>query len=206
VPLLARVRDKVAQADYLARAAQRLRVKEEVLWTEVRGAGGRSPAGAGAAAALAAKPPAGQAARPRAEEVELVKALLAHPALAAELQGGFALEEIENADCRAVAGMAVTLVERSGPDGLAGRMQFEDERLTRLATGWAAEPGPLAEEPEARRAVAECLARIRRRRMERESRLLQERIRSAQDAGEHETVTELLRIKQSLHARPGQTA
>ena len=155
VPLLAKVRDRVAQADYLARAAQRLGVKEEVLWSEVRGLGGRGrgDAGSGAGAAAPAPRPA-SAERPRAEEVELVKALLAHPALAAELRGSIALEEIENEDCRAVAGTAFALLDRGGADGLAGRLQFEDERLRRLVTAWAADPGPLAEEHEARRAAA----------------------------------------------------
>jgi DNA primase len=201
VPLLAKVRDRVAQADYLARAAQSLGVKEEVLWSEVRGLGGRSDAGFGASAASAAPRPA-VAERPRAEEVELVKALLAHPALAAELRGSVALEEIENGDCRAVAGMAFALLDRGGTDNLAGRLQFEDERLRRLVTAWAADPGSLAEEHEARRAVRECLTRIRRRRMERESQLVQEKLCSAEAAGDHETVKKLLAIKHGLRARP----
>ncbi|MHB8836244.1 MAG: DNA primase [Candidatus Methylomirabilia bacterium] len=205
VPLLAKVRDRVAQADYLARAAQSLGVKEEVLWSEVRGSGGRSAAGFAAGEAAPAPRPE-VAERPRAEEVELVKALLAHPGLAAELRGSVALEEIENPDCRAVAGMAFALLDRGGPDGLAGRLQFEDERLRRMVTAWAADPGSLAEEHEARRAAAECLTRIRRRRMERESRLIQEKIRSAEAAGEHETVKKLLAIKHGLHARPAETA
>ena len=149
----------------------------------------------------AAAPRPAAAERPRAEEVELVKALLAHPALAAELRGSVALEEIENEDCRAVAGTAFALLDRGGADGLAGRLQFEDERLRRLVTAWAADPGPLAEEHEARRAAAECLTRIRRRRMERESRLIQEKIRSAEAAGEHETVKKLL-ADQARPARP----
>ena len=81
--------------DDLLRAAQRLGVKEEVLWSEVRGLGGRSDSGSGAsAAAQAPRPEAAE--RPRAEEVEFVKALLAHPALATELRGSVVLEEIEN--------------------------------------------------------------------------------------------------------------
>ena len=205
VPLLAKVRDRVAQADYLARAAQRLGVNEEILWSEVRGSGVKSAAGTGAAASAQAPGP-GRGERPRAEEVEFVKALLAHPALAAEFRGSVSLEEIENEDCRAVAGTAFALIERGGADGLAGRLQFEDERLQRLVTGWAADPGPLAEEREARRAAGECLARIRRRRLERESRLIQEKIRSAEADGEHETVKKLLAIKHGLHARAAETA
>jgi len=205
VPLLAKVRERVAQADYVARAAQSLGVKEEVLWSEVRGLVGRGDAVPGAGAAVTPQRPA-VAERPRAEEVELVRALLAHPALAAELRGSIALEEIENEDCRAVAGTAFALLDRGGTDGLAGRLQFEDERLRRLVTAWAADPGPLAEEHEARRAAGECLTRIRRRRMERESRLIQEKIRSAEAAGEHETVKKLLAIKHGLHARPAETA
>jgi DNA primase len=205
VPLLAKVRDRVAQADYLARSAQRLGVKEEVLWSEVRGLGGRGETVPGAGAAARPQGPAAVE-RPRAEEVELVRALIAHPALAAELRGSVALEEIENEDCRAVAGTAFALLDRGGADGLAGRLQFEDERLRRLVTAWAADPGPLAEEHEARRAAGECLTRIRRRRMERESRLIQEKIRSAEAAGEHETVKKLLAIKHGLHARPAETA
>jgi DNA primase len=205
VPLLAKVRDRVAQADYLARAAQRLGVKEEVLWSEVRGSGSRNAAAAGQAAAAPAARAGGEE-RPRAEEVELVKALLAHPALASELRGSIALEEIENGDCRAIAETAFALIDRGGADGLAGRLQFEDERLRRLVTAWAADPGPLAEEHEARRAAGECLARIRRRRLERESRLIQEKIRSAEADGEHETVKKLLVIKHGLHVRAAGTA
>jgi len=204
VPLLAKVRERVAQADYLARAAQSLGVKEEVLWTEVRGLGGRGDAGSAARTAAAPPRPAATE-RPRAEE-ELVKALLAHPALAAELRGSIALEEIENEDCRAVAGMAFAQLDRGGTDGLAGRLQFEDERLRRLVTAWAADPGPLAEEHEARRAASDCLARIRSRRMERASRLVQEKLRSAEAAGDHETVKKLLAEKHDLRARPAKTA
>ena len=167
-----------------------------------RGQGRRRPG----ASAAATAPRAAAAERPRAEEVELVKALLAHPALAAELRGRIALEELESEDCRAVAGTAFALLDRGGPDGLAGRLQFEDERLRRLVTAWAADPGPLAEEHEARRAAADCLVRIRRRRVERESRLIQEKIRSAEAAGEHETVKKLLADKHGLHARPAETA
>jgi DNA primase len=203
VPLLAKVRERVAQADYLARAARSLGVKEEVLWSEVRGLGGRGDAAP--AAGLAPAPPRVAAERPRTEEVALVKALLAHPALAAELRGSIALEEFESDDCRAAAGTAFALLDRGGADGLAGRLQFEDERLQRLVTGWAADPGPLAEEPEARRAAAECLARMRRRRTERESRQVQEQIRSADAAGDHETVKKLLAIKQGMRARPAET-
>jgi cytoskeletal protein RodZ len=84
-------------------------------------------------------------------------------------------------------------------------LQFEDERLRRMVTAWAADPGPLAEEHEARRAAADCLIRIRDNRMKRESRLIQEKIRSAEAAGEHETVKKLLAIKHGLHARPADT-
>jgi DNA primase len=204
VPLLAKVRDRVAQADYLARAAQRLGVKEEVLWSEVRGSAGRG--GAAAVVAAAARPPQpGRGERPRAEEVELVKALLAHPSLAAEFRGSIALEELESEDCRAVAGTAFALIDRGGADGLAGRLEFEDERLKRLVTAWAADPGPLAEECEARRTAVDCLARIRRRRLERESRLVQEKIRCAEADGEHETVKKLLAIKHGLHGRAVET-
>jgi len=202
VPLLAKVRDRVAQADYLARAAQSLGVKEEVLWSEVRGLGGsRGDSGFGASAASPAPRPA-VAERPRAEEMELVKALLAHPSLAAELRGNLALEEIENEDCRAVAGLAFALLDRGGTDSLAGRLQFEDERLRRLVTAWAADPGSLAEEHEARRAARECLACIRKRRQDRESLLVQQKLCSAEAAGDHETVKKLLAIKHGLRARP----
>ena len=204
VPLLAKVRERVAQADYLARAARSLGVKEEVLWSEVRGLASRGDA-TSRADLVPAQPRPAVSERPRAEEVELVKALLAHPALAAELRGLVALEEFESEDCRAVAGTAFALLDRGGPDGLAGRLQFEDDRLRRLVTGWAADPGPLAEEPEARRAATECLARMRRRRTERASRLVQEQIRSAEAAGEHEKVKELLAIKHGLRARPVKT-
>ncbi len=200
VPLLAKVRDRVAQADYLARSAQRLGVKEEVLWSEVRGLMGKGDPGYAASAATLVSRPAAE--RPRAEEVSLVKALLAHAALAAELRGSVALEELENEDCRAVAGAAFALLDRGGTDGLAGRLQFEDERLRRLVTAWAADPGPLAEEHEARRAAAECLTRIHKRRQDRESLLVQEKLCSAEAAGDHEAVKKLLAIKHGLRARP----
>jgi DNA primase len=202
VPLLAKVRDRVAQADYLTRAAQRLGVKEDVLWSEVRGAGGKS-AGPSSPAAPA-RPPGRSTAIPA--EIGLVKALLAHPALADELRGSFALEEIESEDCRAVAETALGQVERGGAGGLAGRLHFEDERLNRLVTEWAADPGPLAEETEARVAARDYLTCIRKRRGERERRRIQEEIGRAEQAGEHERVKQLLAQKQSLCATAAERA
>jgi DNA primase len=202
VPLLAKVRDRVAQADYLARSAQRLGVKEDVLWSEVRGAAGRAMA-AGSGADAPRPAPAAPAAPARAE-VELVKALLAHPAVAAELRQTLSLEELESEDCRTVAGTAFALLDRGGGEGFAGRLEFADERLNRLVTGWLADPGLPAGAAEARQGAFDCLARLRERRQRRESAALQERIRSAQEAGEDDTVRELLALKQSLCVRaPG---
>jgi DNA primase len=203
VPLLAKVRDRVAQADYLARAAQRLGVKEDVLWSEVRGAAARAPGGApsGEHAPRRGAPAPGAPAR---AEVELVKALLAHPAVAAELRQSLSLEELESEDCRTVVGTAFALLDRGVGDGHGGRLEFADERLNRLVTGWLADPGLPAGAPEARQSALDCLARLRERRQRRESAALQERIRAAQEAGEHETVRELLALKQSLCVRaPG---
>jgi DNA primase len=202
VPLLAKVRDRVAQADYLTRAAQRLGVKEDVLWSEVRGAAGRAPAGGAAAGAPRPAQPAPAA--PLRAEVELVKALLAHPAVAAELRQTLHLEEFESEDCRTIAATAFALLDRGGGGGSAGRLEFADERLNRIVTGWLADPGLPAGAAEARQAALDCLERLRERRQRRESAALQERIRSAQEAGEHETVRELLALKQSLCVRaPG---
>jgi DNA primase len=200
VPLLAKVRDRVAQADYLARAAHRLGVKEEVLWSEVRGAAPRQPS----ASALAPPPPA-PSRGPAREEVGLVKALLASPAVAAEVRAALSLEELESEDCRTIAGTAFALLDRGAGPAFTGGLHFEDERLARLVSGWMADPGPLADEPEARRAASDCLKRIRDKRRERERRLLQEKIRSAEAAGEAETVKKLLAVMQGLHARVPKT-
>ncbi len=200
VPLLAKVRDRVAQADYLARSAQRLGVKEEVLWSEVRGLGGKGDAGP--AAGAAAPPPRPAAERPRAEETWLVQALLAHPALASELRGSIDLQEIENEDCRAIVAQIIALLDRGGAEGLAGRLQFDNERQTRLATALLADPGPMAEDEDARRAARECLACIRKRRQDRESRLVQQQLCSPEAAANPELVKRLLTIKQGLRT-PG---
>jgi hypothetical protein len=132
----------------------------------------------------------------------LVQALLAHPALAGELCGSVELEEIENEHCRAIVGKVVALLDRGGPDGLAGRLQFDDEQQTRMASAWLADPGPMAEESEARRAARECLARIRQRRQARESKLVQEQLCSPEAAANPELVKQLLAIKQGLRT-PG---
>lgn len=206
VPLLAKVRDRVAQADYLARTAQRLGVKEDVLWSEVRGAAGRASSGAPAAGGAAAgRPaPAAPAAAPARAEVELLKALLAHPAVAAELRQALRLEELENEDCRTIAATAFALLDRGAGEGYAGKLEFSDERLNRLVMGWLADPGLPAGAPEARQSALDCLARLRERRQRRASAALQERLRTAQEAGEHEQVRELLAQKQSLCVRvPG---
>jgi DNA primase len=205
VPLLAKVRDRVAQADYLTRAAQRLGVKEDVLWSEVRGAAGRASSGAaGAGGAAAARPAPAAPAAPARAEVELLKALLAHPAVAAELRQALRLEELESEDCRTVAATAFALLDRGAGEGFAGKLEFSDERLNRLVTGWLADPGLPAGAPEARQAALDCLARLRERRQRRASAALQERIRTAQEAGEDEQVRELLAQKQSLCVRaPG---
>ncbi len=120
--------------------------------------------------------------RPRAEE-DLVKALLAHPSVAAEVREGLALEEFESEECRAIFGAVLALIDQGSAQDLAGRLHFEDERLTRLVTKWMTDPGPLAEELDAQRAAQECAQRIHERRMKRERREVQEKIRSAQEAG-----------------------
>jgi DNA primase len=197
VPLLAKMSDRVAQADYVARTAQRLGVREEVLWSEVRGAGPRGVAGA----ALAAAPPA-PARRERVEEVGLVRALLASPAVAAELRGELALEELESEDCRAVAGAVFALVDR-GAEGAAAAagLHFEEERLNRLVAEWLAGAAAVPDEGEARRAAGECLARVRARRLAGEGRALDEKIRAAEAAGDSGMVNTLLARKQGLRAR-----
>jgi DNA primase len=197
VPLLAKVRERVAQADYVARAARSLGVKEDVLWSEVRGLGGKGDLGAGVRGA-AEQPRPAAAQRPRPEEAGLVKALLAHPSLATELRADIALAEIESADCRAIVGKVLEQFDRGGAAGLAGRLQFDDERQTRLATAWLAEPGPLADEAEARRAARECLARIRERRRDRECKQVQEQLRSPEAAANPELVKQLLVKLQGL--------
>lgn len=204
VPLLAKVRDRVAQADYLARAARSLGVKEDVLWSEVRGAGAKSAAGAGVAAA-APKPLPGQAKVPRAEE-DLIKALLAHPSVAAVVRGSLAVEVFESEECSAIYGAVLKLIDQGAAADLAGRLRFEDERLGRLVMKWMTDPGPLAEEQDARRAALDCTQRIRERRIKRERHEVKEKIRSAQEAGQSEIVTELLRRMQSLDTRPAKTA
>ncbi|HEY5999186.1 MAG TPA: hypothetical protein VI078_07770, partial [bacterium] len=134
----------------------------------------------------------------------LVKALLAHPAVAAELRGALDLGELESEQCRTVAATAFALLDRGAGEGFAGKLEFADERLGRLVTGWLADPGLPADAAEARRAALDCIERLHERRRRRESLALQELLRRAQEAGEHETVRELLAQKQSLCVRaPG---
>jgi hypothetical protein len=61
--------------------------------------------------------------------------------------------------------------------------------------------GPLSTEEEFRRVARDCLSRLTRRRVERESRLLQEKICRAEKAGEKETVNKLLAIKHDLYSQ-----
>ena len=204
VPLLAKVRDRVAQADYLARAAQSLGVKEEVLWSEVRGVGGQGRRGL-----RRARRRRGAAARGGGAAARRGGRARQGAARAPGAGGRAAREHRPRGDRerglprRRGHGLRAARPRRArtaSPGGCSSRTSGSDAAGRRA---WAADPGPLAEErggaPRRRASASRASAAAA---MERESRLIQEQIRSAEAAGEHETVKKLSRASSGLHARP----
>ncbi len=198
VPLLAKVSSRVEQAEYVGLAAHRLGVKEEVLWSEVQGA---APRGGRRGAATAPKG-SGIGAR-RAEEVGIVKAMLAGGSVAAMVRAEVAIEDIQDADCRAVAARIFSLLDEGVTEKIGERLQFEEERLNRLVASWLVGSHSIPDGQTAQREARDCLTRMKRRRLDRESRLLQEKIAEAERTGNRDVLHELLRIKQELRLQAG---
>lgn len=198
VPLLAKVKEKIEQAEYVSLAAHRFGVKEEVLWSEVQAAAPRQRKD---------KLPAGKNLLPlksrRVEELGIVKAMLANEDVAAEMKKEVSLEDLEDEGCRAVAGRIFALLDEGVTEGIVERLHFDDERLNRLVASWFVDAGSLADKETVSREAKDCLARIRLRRVERESRLLQEKIAEAERTGNRDVLHELLRIKQGLRLQTG---
>jgi DNA primase len=199
VPLLAKVKGNVELAEYVGLAAHRLGVKEEVLWAEVRAASPKGKKNEAAAAGTLV-----QAGTRRAEEVGIVRAMLSGKAVAAQMREEVSLEDLEDDDCRAVAARVFTLLD-NGVDGEFGdRLHFEEERLNRLVASWLAGSPEGDDEEVALREGKDCLARLEKRRVDRESRLLQQKIEEAERTGNKEVIHKLLRIKQELRLQAGQ--
>lgn len=198
VPLLAKVKGRVEQAEYISLAAHRLGVREEVLRSEVQGAasraGGEKPSPEKREVAM--KPL-------RAEEAGLVKAMLASASVAARMKKEVSLEDLEDENCRAVVRKIFSLLDEGVSSGIGERLRFDDEKLNRLVSSWLVEPAGPEEEKTALQEAQDCLARIRKRRTDRESRLIQEKIAHAEREGDKEVLHKLLRIKHDLRLQAG---
>lgn len=198
VPLLAKVKGKVEQAEYVSQAAHRIGVKEEVLWAEVRSAASRR----------AGRDPApGRREAPviplRAEEAGILRAMLASDSVAARMKEEVSLEDLEDEDCRAIANKIFSLISEGVTEGIGERLRFDEERLNRLVASWLVDRERLPGEEAALQEARDCLFRIGCRRIDRESRLLQDKIAQAEKTGNREVLNKLLRIKHDLRAQPG---
>lgn len=197
VPLLKAVARKIEQAEYVAFAAHRLQVKEDVLWAEVQNAPGarrsQAPAATSTTVPLGVCP---------VEEKGIVRAMLRSTEAASRMRGTVDLAEFEDADCKAVAGKIFALIDEGVREGLGERLQFENDGLNRLVASWLIEEGDIGDDGTALQEAQDCLARIRRRRVDQESRLLQEKIAAAEKAGDTEILQKLLRVKQGLRLQP----
>lgn len=198
VPLLAKVKGKVEQAEYVSQAAHRIGVKEEVLWTEVRSAASRGTRN---------DPAPGRREAPviplRAEEAGILRAMLASDTVAARMKEEVPLEDLEDEDCRAIANRIFSLINEGVMEGIGERLRFDEERLNRLVASWLVDPERLPGEETALQEARDCLDRIRCRRIDRESSLLQEKIAQAEKAGNREVLNKLLRIKHDLRVPTG---
>jgi DNA primase len=193
VPLLAKVKGKVEQDEYIGRAAHRLGVKEDVLWSEVRAMTSRERKGS----PPTAKKNVSLRTR-RSEEVGLVKAMLASEEVAARMKKEVSLADLEDDDCRAVAARIFSLLDEGAAKEIGARLQFAEDRLNRLVASWLVDGAHTPEEGVVLQEAKDCLTRIRRRRIDRESRILQDKISAAEKAGERDVLTKLLKIKQGL--------
>ena len=124
--------------------------------------------------------------------------MLASDAVAARMRKEVSLEDLEDRDCRAVAGGVFALLDSGVTEGISSRLHFEEGRLNGLAASWMVDGEFGRDEEAALQEAQDCLDRIRRRRIDRESRLLQEKIADAEKAGNKDMLYKLLRIKQEL--------
>jgi len=199
VPLLAKVKGNVELAEYVGLVAHRLGVKEEVLWAEVRAGTSQGKQRETATARVLSSVRTG-----RAEEVGIVRAMLSSEAVAAQMREEVSLEDLEDDDCRAVAARILALLDEGVTEGFGGRLHFEEERLNRLVASWLADSLSAEDEAIAIKEGRDCLARLEKRRVDRESGLLQEKIAEAERTGNKEVIHKLLKIKQELRLQAGQ--
>jgi DNA primase len=198
VPLLAKVKERVARAEYVGFAAHRLGVKEEVLWSEVQAASSREKPGVSAARGGA------QAAGPvKAEEAGIVRAMLSSESVAARMKEEVSLEDLEDEDCRAVAGKIFSLIDDGRGKEIARGLRFDEERLNRFVAPWLVDEERFSDEETALREARDCLAKIRRRRIDHQSSQLQEKIVQAEKSGNKDMLHKLLRIKHELRVQTG---
>jgi len=199
VPLLAKVKGNVELAEYVGLAAHRLGVKEEVLWSEVQATASKGKKG---------KPPVARAPLSlksgRAEETGIVRAMLNSEAVAAQMKKEVSLEDLEDDDCRAVAARIFSLLDEGVTGSIGDRLHFEEDHLNRLVASWLADSRSSGDEMTALREAGDCLARLEKRRVDRESRLLQQKIAEAERTGDKDVIHKLLRIKQDLRLQAGQ--
>jgi hypothetical protein len=127
-----------------------------------------------------------------------VKAMLASEEVAARMKKEVSLADLEDDDCRAVAARIFALLDEGITKEVGARLHFDEDRLNRLVASWLVDYANSPEEGVVLQEAKDCLARIHRRRIDRESQLLQEKISAAEKAGERDVLTKLLKIKQGL--------
>ncbi len=190
VPILARMKSRVQQSEYIRRVSQVMDVREEAAAAELkrylRGTK-RSPEAA---------PPVRKVARSRVSgEEELVRAMLMDGDLAARIKNEFPLGEFRDEASRAVAAAIYSLLDDGQEVDPAQNLNLADPGAAALAARLLAEED-MAVQMEKK--VNDCLLSFKQARLGEELREIQAKIRKAEEADNSEVINELLRIKQKI--------
>jgi DNA primase len=190
IPILARMKSRVQQSEYIRRVSQVMDVREEAVAAELkrylRGSK-RSPETA---------TPARKAPRSRITgEEELIRAMLMDGELAARIKNEFPLVEFGDEASRAVAAAIYSLLDDGQEVDPALNLNLADPGAAALAARLLAEED-LAVQMEKK--VNDCLLSFKQARLGEELREIQAKIRTAEAADNAEVINELLRIKQKI--------
>lgn len=190
VPLLSLIDNHVKRSEYIRLTARILDVREEAVISEVKTYSARRRKQVPRSA-----PSAGVRRRRSHEEEELVRAMLLDRELGLMIREEVPVTAFSDEACRTVAGAVYENMEKSRNTGQPIIPSLENKEAAALMARLIAESGN-AENLE--KVVSDCLYRMKKSKVQRELKEVQEKIRQAEAASQTEVIDKLLRIKQNI--------